>query len=98
MPGRRRETLRTLCRYCSGREDELDIDALAGLKGVGPWTVAMVAMRGDGQPDIFPTKDLGLEKAWARLPGPDVALSDHTANWRPWRSYAANLLWRSLSV
>lgn len=98
MPGRRRETLRTLCRYCIEREDELDIEAVAALKGVGPWTVAMVAMRGDGQPDIFPARDLGLEKAWGGLPGPAVTLSDHTANWRPWRSYAANLLWRSLSV
>ncbi len=98
MPGRRRETLRTLCQHCIEREDELDIEAVAALKGVGPWTVAMVAMRGDGQPDIFPTKDLGLEKAWAGLPGPAVTLADHTANWRPWRSYAANLLWRSLSV
>jgi AraC family transcriptional regulator, regulatory protein of adaptative response / DNA-3-methyladenine glycosylase II len=98
MPGRRRETLRTLCRYCSEREDELDLEAVAAFKGVGPWTIAMAALRGNGQPDIFPTRDLGLEKAWARLPGPAVTLLDHTAHWRPWRSYAANLLWRSLSL
>jgi len=98
MPGRRRETLRTLCQHCIKREDELDIEAVAALKGVGPWTVAMVAMRGDGQPDIFPTKDLGLEKAWAELHSTAVPLEDHAVNWRPWRSYAANLLWRSLSV
>jgi AraC family transcriptional regulator of adaptative response / DNA-3-methyladenine glycosylase II len=97
MPGRRRETLRTLCRSCSAREDELDIGALAALKGVGPWTVAMAAMRGNGQPDTFPAKDLGLEKAWASLPGPATTLQHHAASWRPWRSYAANLLWRSLS-
>jgi AraC family transcriptional regulator of adaptative response / DNA-3-methyladenine glycosylase II len=98
MPGRRRETLRALCQYCSGREDELDIDAVAAVKGVGPWTVAMVAMRGNGQPDIFPNKDLGLERAWARLPGGHTGMQDHLASWRPWRSYAANLLWRSLGV
>jgi AraC family transcriptional regulator of adaptative response / DNA-3-methyladenine glycosylase II len=98
MPGQRRETLRALCQLCSGREDELEMDALAALKGVGPWTVAMAAMRGNGHPDIFPPKDLGLEKAWARLPGPDITLKDQSANWRPWRSYAANLLWRSLSL
>ncbi len=97
MPGRRRETLRTLCRHCSEREDELDIEAMAAVKGVGPWTVAMAAMRGHGQPDVFPTKDLGLERAWARLHNPAGALPEPTANWRPWRSYAANLLWRSLS-
>jgi AraC family transcriptional regulator of adaptative response / DNA-3-methyladenine glycosylase II len=98
MPGRRRETLRALCRCCTGGEDALDIEALSALQGVGPWTVAMVAMRGTGHPDVFPTKDLGLEKAWARLPGTAVALQDQMAQWRPWRSYAANLLWRSLSL
>jgi len=98
MPGRRRETLRALCRQCSHREDELDLDTLAALPGVGPWTVSMVAMRGAGQPDTFPAKDLGLEKAWARLTGPNSALQPHAANWRPWRSYAANLLWRSLAL
>jgi AraC family transcriptional regulator of adaptative response / DNA-3-methyladenine glycosylase II len=97
MPGRRRESLLALCRYSSTREDDLDLDALCALPGVGPWTAAMVAMRGTGQPDTFPEKDLGLEKAWAQLPGPDTPLKHHAANWRPWRSYAANLLWRSLS-
>ncbi|MCB1687206.1 MAG: DNA-3-methyladenine glycosylase 2 family protein [Halioglobus sp.] len=98
MPGRRRETLRALCRYCADREDELDIDALAALKGVGPWTIAMASLRGLGHPDTFPLKDLGLERAWARLPGPDITLQDQSARWRPWGSYAANLLWRSLSL
>jgi AraC family transcriptional regulator of adaptative response / DNA-3-methyladenine glycosylase II len=98
MPGRRRETLRALADYCCGREDDLEIDALAALKGVGPWTVAMAMMRGNGDPDTFPPKDLGLEKAWARLPGPDTSLQHASASWRPWRSYAANLLWRSLSL
>ncbi len=98
MPGRRRETLRALCRSCSDTQDELDFDAVARLTGVGPWTIAMVAMRGSGQPDTFPTRDLGLEKAWARLPGVTINLQDQTQNWRPWRSYAANLLWRSLSL
>ena len=98
MPGRRRETLRALADYCSGREDALEIDALAALKGVGPWTIAMAMMRGNGDPDTFPQKDLGLEKAWARLPGPDIILQHQSASWRPWRSYAANLLWRSLSL
>lgn len=98
MPGRRRETLRALSRHCSGREDELDIDALAALKGVGPWTVAMASLRGLGHPDTFPQKDLGLENAWAKLPGTAISLQDQVARWRPWGSYAANLLWRSLSL
>ena len=35
--------------------------------------------------------DLGLERAWQTLGG-DAKLTDHAAGWRPWRSYAANLL------
>jgi AraC family transcriptional regulator of adaptative response / DNA-3-methyladenine glycosylase II len=97
MPGRRRDSLRTLCGQVRGREDTLDLAALEQVPGVGPWTLAMVAMRGGGDPDIFPHRDLGLEKAWQSLAGPGEPLNHHAAHWRPWRSYAANLLWRSLS-
>jgi AraC family transcriptional regulator of adaptative response / DNA-3-methyladenine glycosylase II len=98
MPGRRRETLRNLCEQFSGREQALDLPSLAALKGVGPWTVAMVNMRGSGDPDTFPNKDLGLEKAWQAVSGGGIPLQNHSALWRPWRAYAANLLWRSLSA
>lgn len=96
MPGRRRDTVRQLCRQFSDREDTLDLAALAALKGVGPWTVAMVAMRGAGDPDVFPARDLGLENAWQAISSTAEKLQDHAVNWRPWRAYAANLLWRSL--
>lgn len=96
MPGRRRETLRSLCRAYADREDALDLEALGTLKGVGPWTLAMVAIRGAGHPDVFPGGDLGLRRAWERLGGTDEILNEQAALWRPWRSYAANLLWRSL--
>lgn len=96
MPGRRRETLRAWCQLAKNSSVEPGLEELGGLRGVGPWTVAMVAMRGAGQPDIFPQKDLGLENAWRELAG-GIKLQDHAANWRPWGAYAANLLWRSLS-
>jgi AraC family transcriptional regulator of adaptative response / DNA-3-methyladenine glycosylase II len=96
MPGRRRDTLRQLGSQFSGREDALDLTALAATKGVGPWTVGMVAMRGAGDPDAFPPRDLGLEKAWQEAVPTADKLQNHPLQWRPWRSYAANLLWRSL--
>ncbi len=97
MPGRRRETLRRLCHTFEGREEELDLEALAAIPGVGPWTLDMVAMRGQADPDTFPATDLGLRKAWGSIAGDGTTLQRAHASWRPWRAYAANLLWRSLS-
>ena len=49
-------------------------------------------------PDAFPASDLGLLKS---LHYPDrispAELSRHAKRWRPWRAYAALLLWTSLS-
>ncbi len=98
MPARRRETLRALCDLTIADEDALDLERLAALRGVGPWTVALVAMRGEGQTDLFPRSDLGLEKAWSNLTDDSAAdLYEHVLQWRPWGAYAANLLWQSLS-
>lgn len=94
MPGRRRDALRALCNTYRDREDELDLEALGQFKGVGPWTVAMVAIRGAGDPDIFPRGDLGLERTWDKISNNTGKLQEHAEQWRPWRSYAANLLWR----
>ena len=58
----------------------------------------MIAMRGEGQPDAFPPKDLGLMRAWEALPEATKALQAASEHWRPWRAYAANLLWRSLGA
>lgn len=98
MPGKRRDALRSLCGLFAASANEPELDALADLRGIGPWTIGMISMRGLGQPDIFPNKDLGLERAWENLPGSTARLQDQPTTWRPWRSYAANLLWRSLGV
>ncbi|MFT6955630.1 MAG: AraC family transcriptional regulator of adaptative response / DNA-3-methyladenine glycosylase II [Halieaceae bacterium] len=97
MPGSRRDTLRRLGELQSGDSEEIELDELAALRGVGPWTTNMTAMRGLGEPDVFPAADLGLINAWQQLGRNKVELKDSQNNWRPWRSYAANLLWRSLS-
>ena len=100
MPRSRRDTLRRVCAYfddCDQLSQEQLLDGLANLRGIGPWTLDMVAMRGLGDPDRFPASDLGLVKA-AAGDGIDNrhSLQEHSERWRPWRSYAANLLWRSL--
>ena len=101
MPGRRADTLREYCRLCEERKEVLDIESFAALKGIGPWTTAVVAMMGYGDPDVFPAGDLGIIKAYEtlsiELDAPGV-LMEEVESWRPWRSYAAHLLWRSLSL
>ena len=98
MPAKRRATLRALGRHFAQEEDNataLNPDTLAGLPGVGPWTLAMARIRGAGDPDSMPLGDLGLHKAWEARGG-RAGLAAQSPHWRPWRAYAANLLWRSL--
>ncbi len=83
-----------------GRELDAIVEGLCALPGVGPWTAHYVALRGLGEPDAFPDGDLGLRKAIA--PGAPAAsaaaLRDRAEACRPWRGYAAMLLWRSLAA
>jgi AraC family transcriptional regulator of adaptative response / DNA-3-methyladenine glycosylase II len=51
-------------------------------------------MRALGDPDAFPSSDLGLLKA-AGASSPR-RLEEMAEEWRPWRSYAALYLWESL--
>ncbi len=73
------------------------IDTLIALPGIGSWTAHYIAMRGLSEPDAFPAGDLILRRAAA--PSPDQPLTEtqlrKTAEaWRPWRAYAAILLWQ----
>jgi AraC family transcriptional regulator of adaptative response / DNA-3-methyladenine glycosylase II len=71
---------------------------LLNLPGVGPWTAEMIAMRGLGDPDAFPSSDLGLKLAAKQLglPAQERTLIEHSWRWRPWRSYATQHLWTTL--
>lgn len=98
MPAARRDTIRRVAAALADGSLDLGVGAdreearasLAALKGVGPWTVEMIAMRGLGDPDAFPATDLGVVKAAAAL---GLDLTRHSERWRPWRSYATQYLW-----
>jgi AraC family transcriptional regulator, regulatory protein of adaptative response / DNA-3-methyladenine glycosylase II len=72
---------------------------LLALKGIGPWTASYIAMRALSDPDVLLDDDLGVihgAKALG-LPTDRKLLAEHGQRWAPWRSYATQLLWASLS-
>jgi AraC family transcriptional regulator of adaptative response / DNA-3-methyladenine glycosylase II len=102
MPRRRAHTLTALAGalarsdldLSSGADRARAVAYLQDLPGVGPWTVASIAMRALGDPDAFPAADLGVLEAARRLGLPTGrALLRHSERWRPWRSYATQVLW-----
>jgi AraC family transcriptional regulator, regulatory protein of adaptative response / DNA-3-methyladenine glycosylase II len=100
MPGARAETIRRLARaVCDGKikfEGVVDSDAflnqLCEIPGIGKWTAQYIAMRALGEPDAFPSSDLGLLRAMSLRNSREL---EHRAEtWRPWRAYAAMYLWK----
>mgnify|MGYP001547076604 CR=1 FL=1 len=71
-------------------------ESLLAIPGIGEWTAQYVAMRALKNPDAFPAADLGLLRAFD-MPGQERLRSAHLEEmsqaWRPWRAYAALLLW-----
>jgi DNA-3-methyladenine glycosylase II len=81
-----------------GRED--GVARLLALHGIGDWTAQYIALRQLREMDAFPGGDVGLIKALAALEGGPLTARDLLARaeaWRPFRGYAAQLLWTSLS-
>lgn len=106
--GSRAQTIRSLAKAVIDGTVSFDPaqapDAFCGslktIKGIGDWTAEYVAMRSLKSPDAFPASDLGLLRAFDGADGkrmkPNV-LATRAEEWRPWRAYAALLLWGSSS-
>ena len=103
LPRARAETIRAVSiamrdgalTLGSSRSLEETVTHLTALPGIGLWTANYVAMRACGEPDAFPSGDLGLRKAYGH--GITArALEERAEAWRPWRAYAAMHLWMSL--
>ncbi len=100
MPARRRETIRTVARAVEDGRVDLSVQAdptrteqqLLVLPGIGPWTAGYITMRAFGHPDGWPASDLVLA---TRLGVSGRALNARAEAWRPWRSYAAMVIWNS---
>jgi AraC family transcriptional regulator of adaptative response / DNA-3-methyladenine glycosylase II len=73
---------------------------LLALPGIGPWTVAYVAMRALRDPDAFLPTDLGVRHALERLgeDGRPAAATRLAQRWRPYRAYAVQHLWAQVAA
>ncbi len=99
MPRARAETIRALARCVRDGQirfegivdTEAFLSRLCEIPGIGKWTAQYVAMRALGEPDAFPSGDLGLLRA-LNLESPRE-LERRAEAWRPWRAYAAMYLW-----
>jgi AraC family transcriptional regulator, regulatory protein of adaptative response / DNA-3-methyladenine glycosylase II len=63
-------------------------EALLSIKGIGPWTVEMIALRCLGDTDAFPASDLIINRALAKY----CLLPEQFS---PWKSYLALALWKT---
>ena len=78
------------------------IETLTAIKGIGVWTAEMFLIFGLNRPDVFPSGDLGLQKAIGRyyrreksgLPSSDE-IERITERWRPYRTIGAWYLWET---
>lgn len=77
---------------------------LTEVRGIGEWTVQMFLMFKLGRPDVLPSGDYGVRKAFgllyrksARLPPPS-AVERHGKLWAPYRTVASWYLWRRLDT
>ena len=93
MPASRERALRALAGAVAGGlalDPPLDLAAtraeLLALPGFGPWTVEYIAMRALRDPDAWPASDLWLRRA---------ATPAEAERWRPWRAYAAMVVWQA---
>ena len=83
-------------RFDLSQDPEIFRETFLGIRGIGDWTEQYVSMRALKNPDAFPASDLGLLRAFDQKDKPRMKpahLEEISQAWRPWRAYAALLLW-----
>ena len=78
--------------------DELIMNHLISIKGIGKWTAEMFLLFTMRRSDIFPVSDLGIQKGYKKLynldslPDPGL-IKNKTQKWKPYRSIVSLYLW-----
>jgi DNA-3-methyladenine glycosylase II len=90
-----------LARVIRRLEDDVIVERLTQVRGIGRWTVEMLLIFHLGRPDVLPADDFGVRAGFrvayglADLPKPKELLL-HGERWRPYRTTAAWYLWRAV--
>jgi AraC family transcriptional regulator of adaptative response / DNA-3-methyladenine glycosylase II len=74
---------------------------LRQIRGIGPWTVEYVFLRGIGFADCLPAGDAGLAQGLERLDGTrpaEARIREMLERFSPWRSLATYHVWASLNT
>ena len=84
-------------------DDDALVERLTVVRGVGRWTVEMMAIFRLGRPDVLPVDDFGVREGfrlWKRRRAQPTAeaLRRAAEPWRPYRSVASWYLWRWLDA
>jgi DNA-3-methyladenine glycosylase II len=80
-------------------DDEVIIERLIAVRGVGRWTVEMLLIFQLGRPDVLPVDDFGVRNGFRMaygqrsIPMPKE-VRRYGERWRPYRTAAAWYLWR----
>ncbi|MES2203512.1 MAG: DNA-3-methyladenine glycosylase [Patescibacteria group bacterium] len=79
------------------------IEHVVRVKGIGEWTAQMFLMFTLGRPDVLPTGDLGIQKAFQKVfklrtkPSPEK-MKKLSSVWQGHRTVASFYLWRMLDI
>ncbi len=81
-------------------EDQLALDALMALKGIGDWSAQVYLLMALRRPDAWPAGDVALQdsiqKTYALANRPDTReMIRLGSRWQPWRAAAARLFWHA---
>ena len=82
-------------------DDDLAIDYITKLKGLGVWSAQMFLMFNLNRPDIFPTKDIGLIRAISKnyktsYPPSERFLNKISKTHSGYRTVFTWYMWRSI--
>jgi len=82
-------------------DDGLAIDYITQLKGLGVWSAQMFLMFNLNRPDMFPTKDIGLQRAISKnykvsYPPSKIFLNKISKTHSGYRSVFTWYMWRSI--